>query len=337
MTGMRALRSGGWIWVVGALACGPKQAEPEAAAEPAPSEPVPASALEAADEPLLTRAEGMPWSRCGGFPEALRSCTPYTCELQDNRSDETVRRRVVGPDADGCRFWQEMATAPASESSPATFAGLVCVVDPELGGGFADWFAWLDLAASGSDAVAVDEKGGPVQPGFVLRGSDQGDPLSVAGEEFRCGFTEAHDPAPGTEPYYPSRYLPDGTVRVLQTCEDYPANLESCTPYTCEYRHPFNGDWIMEKEIRGMSDGACQTYEEMPMGEAMTCAYDADYQVAIAAYQRALDGAESHSTSVTLTQDGARSVYEIDGEEVSNPLATAMQSGVCQTHEAQDE
>lgn len=91
MTGMRRAWRGAWILGLTVVACGPKHAAPEPTAQPAPApepEATPESAWTVSDEPLLPRSERMPWSRCGGLPVALRTCTPYTCEHQDNRGTD---------------------------------------------------------------------------------------------------------------------------------------------------------------------------------------------------------------------------------------------------------
>ena len=106
--------------------------------------------------------------------------------------------------------------------------------------------------------------------------------------------------------------------------------LSSCEVYKTTFKHLFTGE-TLEKEILGLIDGKCNYVEEMPNGGKMECKYTESQRIAVAQYYKEATNAESVGTSISasLGSDQTQTTYTIDDKVVENPLAEAMNSGVC--------
>jgi hypothetical protein len=114
-------------------------------------------------------------------------------------------------------------------------------------------------------------------------------------------------------------------------CIDFPNMLEECSPYLCEFTHPFTGD-LLVKEIIGEEDDVCMYYEEMPNDGEMVCEYPTILLVEVAQYYKDIMEAESFGMKSTtnLTGDGSSVTYTINGKEVENPIQEALNDGICE-------
>ena len=146
---------------------------------------------------------------------------------------------------------------------------------------------------------------------FVLLGSSQ---VTLA-DEFSKGIETAK-----TE---------DKTTAFPASCDDFPDHLELCTPYKCQFSHPFTGE-TMVKAVVGEEAGECIYAEEMPNGGQMDCRYNPESRTAIAQYYRDIATAKTTGIDVQVTEDRIRATYTIDGKEVENPLQEAMTNGQCE-------
>jgi hypothetical protein len=113
-------------------------------------------------------------------------------------------------------------------------------------------------------------------------------------------------------------------------CDAFPDKLDGCEVFSCEFEHLFNGE-MMEKKVVGLFDGKCKYTEEMPNNGTMACEYSESLRRAVAQYHRDVASAESLGISVQgdLFGGEVEAIYTIDGEEVENPLAEALETGAC--------
>ncbi len=112
------------------------------------------------------------------------------------------------------------------------------------------------------------------------------------------------------------------------SCDDFPEHLERCTPYKCQFSHPFTGE-TMVKAVVGEEAGICLYVEEMPNDGQMNCRYNPELRTAIAQYYRDVAAAKTTAVDAQVTGDRTRATYTIDGQEVENPLQEAMTNGQC--------
>ncbi len=113
-------------------------------------------------------------------------------------------------------------------------------------------------------------------------------------------------------------------------CDAFLSNLESCTPFTCEFQHPFTGE-MMQRKIIGIDAGKCHYTEQMPNNGLMDCKYPESLRKAVVQYSKDLAAAESSSveSNIDFGSGETQTKYTIDGKEVENPLQEAIDTGVC--------
>ena len=121
----------------------------------------------------------------------------------------------------------------------------------------------------------------------------------------------------------------DMAAELPLSCEDFPDYLDLCTPYKCQFSHPFTGE-TMVKAVVGEKAGICIYVEEMPNAGQMNCRYNPELRTAIAQYYRDVAAARTTDVDVQVTEDRIRATYRIDGKEVENPLQEAMSNGQCE-------
>lgn len=118
-------------------------------------------------------------------------------------------------------------------------------------------------------------------------------------------------------------------VAHAEECGDYARNLESCTPYSCKFKHPFGGN-LMEKKILGVEGGKCHTTEQMPNNGMMDCKLDPELRKNISQYLKTIStGGTKTSTSVKVEAGKVAAKYTVNGKDVSNPLQEANTNGSC--------
>jgi len=120
----------------------------------------------------------------------------------------------------------------------------------------------------------------------------------------------------------------DKTTDLSASCDDFSDHLELCTPYKCQFAHPFTGE-TMVKAVVGEEAGDCIYAEEMPNGGQMDCRYNPELRTAIAQYYRDVATAKTTGIDIQVTEDRIRATYMIDGKDVENPLQAAMTTGQC--------
>lgn len=159
------------------------------------------------------------------------------------------------------------------------------------------------------------------------------------GAEVEAGYNPAGEgslsdsggEAETTTPAAPSVTQPRKTA-VIPTCDvfEFPADqLESCTPYKCQFVHPFNREKLT-REVFGIINGKCKYVEQMPNNGLMTCNYSESMRRAVAQYQRDIASSGSFGTGFSTDTSGQTSTtYTIDGREVENPAQEALNEGVC--------
>jgi hypothetical protein len=104
--------------------------------------------------------------------------------------------------------------------------------------------------------------------------------------------------------------------------------LETCTPYTCTYKHPF-ADIKLERKILGLKNGKCGYVETMPNNGRMECSYDEAARKSLAKLSRLLVNAKETSSKTSYKNGKQVTVTLVDGVEVDNPVATALENGNC--------
>ena len=98
----------------------------------------------------------------------------------------------------------------------------------------------------------------------------------------------------------------------IDTCNDFPKHLDSCTPYSCTFEHPFVGG-TMKRTIEGIVAGKCKYVEDMPNNGKMTCNYtESQRKVASKFYKETLFGSDMDNKNTT-----------------NNPLQQFMDQGIC--------
>jgi len=120
----------------------------------------------------------------------------------------------------------------------------------------------------------------------------------------------------------------DKAAELPLSCDEFPDHLELCTPYKCQFSHPFTGE-TMVKAVVGEEAGICLYVEEMPNDGQMNCRYNPELRTAIAQYYRDVAAAKTTDVDAQVTEDRIRATYMIDGKEVENPLQEAMTTGQC--------
>lgn len=120
-----------------------------------------------------------------------------------------------------------------------------------------------------------------------------------------------------------------------QIQEIFIENLSSCVTHSETFTHPLTGD-ALTREIVGFDPNdasICVYKEQMPNNGLMTCRYTESQRQLAAVYYEDILTADSYGTSIhsELKPDGDQTdvKYYIDDQEVSNPLQTFMENGVC--------
>ncbi|MEJ0062014.1 MAG: hypothetical protein WDO70_02095 [Alphaproteobacteria bacterium] len=117
-------------------------------------------------------------------------------------------------------------------------------------------------------------------------------------------------------------------------CADFPAMLESCSPYQCSFVHPFTRQ-AMEKNIRGENNGKCLYTEQMPGGGRLECAYTPEMRQAVTEELRNYASGKpiSGKTHGTASASGSniQSTYVMDGKEYPSAMQQALNEGQCVT------
>ena len=133
-------------------------------------------------------------------------------------------------------------------------------------------------------------------------------------------------PGPGTVRLITS--TPNQTL--LQGCESMPDKLDLCELFSCGFQHPLPGE-MMEKKILGLANGECVYTEEMPNSGRMDCKYSESMRTAVAQYYRDVASASSigFNASSNLATGQTLITYTINGQEVENPLQTALETEAC--------
>jgi hypothetical protein len=116
-------------------------------------------------------------------------------------------------------------------------------------------------------------------------------------------------------------------------CREYASKLDSCSPYTCTFKHPITGS-TLERKIVGLTGGNCTTVESMPGTHKMQCEFPPEMRKAVAAFFRQTQATEAAGTTIGFTgkvddHGKARSTTTVDGKPVVNPLPDALERGVC--------
>ncbi|MDG2376428.1 MAG: hypothetical protein P8M18_08765, partial [Woeseiaceae bacterium] len=111
----------------------------------------------------------------------------------------------------------------------------------------------------------------------------------------------------------------DKAAELPLSCDEFPDHLELCTPYKCQFSHPFTGE-TMVKAVVGEEAGICIYAEEMPNDGQMNCRYNPELRTAISQFYRDVAAAKTTDADVQVTEDRIRATYTIDGKEVENPL-----------------
>ena len=111
-------------------------------------------------------------------------------------------------------------------------------------------------------------------------------------------------------------------------CENFPNKLRACKPYVCEYVHPFTGE-LMNREIKGLTDGNCIQEEELPGNLLMICNFDKSLRMAVAQYYEDSLNVSTDNLSIGTSGSIDDLTYLVNGEEVSNPLQKAMDDKLC--------
>jgi hypothetical protein len=111
-------------------------------------------------------------------------------------------------------------------------------------------------------------------------------------------------------------------------CAEYPAKLESCSPYTCTFTHPFTGQ-PMQRRIVGLDGDRCAYVEQMPNGGSMECSYTASMRKDMADFVRLTYAADSVQGRMRTGSEGTTTSTAVDGQKVRNPLDEALRSGAC--------
>jgi len=106
-------------------------------------------------------------------------------------------------------------------------------------------------------------------------------------------------------------------------------NLDSCTAFSQEFKHPFTGEIMSRKIVPG--DKNCTYLETMPGGMSMECSYLEEDGKSVARYYHQLAKASTSSTSaeISMSSKEVKTSYTIDGKAVSNPLDAALKNGTC--------
>ena len=117
-----------------------------------------------------------------------------------------------------------------------------------------------------------------------------------------------------------------GIASVAEDCSNLAEMLDSCTPHTCLFTHPFTGE-EMQREIVGLTGDNCSYTEQMPNDGKMDCIYNKDQRLAMADYYETSLKAESIESNINVL-DGV-SITTIEGEAVENPLDSFLADGTC--------
>ena len=112
-------------------------------------------------------------------------------------------------------------------------------------------------------------------------------------------------------------------------CADLPTKLEKCEPYECVYTNSKGKP--TKRAVKGLSGKDCKFEEEMTNRMALLCVYPEKDRKQAASYYKLVMGAKKVESKTIKDKDGkTRSVDVIDGKEMENPLASGINSGVCQ-------
>lgn len=104
-------------------------------------------------------------------------------------------------------------------------------------------------------------------------------------------------------------------------------NFSKCSPFKQKFNHAMTKE-PLEREILGMKRGFCLFKEGMPNNGMLKCAYHKTYLSKISAYYKKVAGLKN-AASVKFSYDGEKSVTIVDGEELSDPMQDALETGNC--------
>ena len=108
------------------------------------------------------------------------------------------------------------------------------------------------------------------------------------------------------------------------TCDNLPAYLEACVPYSCEFIHPLTGT-PFERSILGFdAEGLCGFVEQMPGNGTMECLYDDLLRRDVAQMHYDMLREQDPSFSLELEFVG------VENRTGRNPLEAALSDGHCQ-------
>ncbi len=89
---------------------------------------------------------------------------------------------------------------------------------------------------------------------------------------------------------------------------------------------------MFQREIVGEADGKCVCVEAMPNNGKMECKYSPQQRAAAAQYYRDMLSYQNMKMNITASTgpDGkTKTVYEVDGKKIDNPLQDYMDDGTC--------
>lgn len=116
-------------------------------------------------------------------------------------------------------------------------------------------------------------------------------------------------------------------ISVDVECLLLPEKLSSCTPYKCQFTHPFTGE-LTAREITGIVNEKCNYTEEIPNNGKMECNYTENERKSVAQYYK-----DTYTTKPSIKIKGSINLQTgeatVDGKPYTNPLREAMNNGTC--------
>lgn len=112
--------------------------------------------------------------------------------------------------------------------------------------------------------------------------------------------------------------------------QSFADNLENCKSFSEIFNNPLTGEKL-KREISGFENGLCIYTEQMPNGGEMKCSYSQNLRKKISKYYRNVETSNLIKFNVDskLESNEVKSTYEVNGEELTNPLQEALDSGEC--------
>jgi hypothetical protein len=128
------------------------------------------------------------------------------------------------------------------------------------------------------------------------------------------------------------RNIGEGSARSAinnQDCNDLPIFLESCTIFTCRYKHPNSGN-MLTKQVLGLEQGTCKYFEELPGNQQMECLFNEPQRLHIARYYGKLNMASSNdSTHNDQSSPDSNVASAPTSDSLEDPMSKAVRNGTC--------